>query len=1857
MSNPIRFFENLRDMYLRYLDSPFDIRYGDLAAERRHLLDQDGRIYRYPLIEPVPAYRSSNQSFTQAAQDLLGGGWQQAEITEVSDFISQGLFPPNLTLHQHQRDVFEEVIVNGMDSVVTTGTGSGKTECFLLPVVASILRESAAWPAPAQQLLRWDWWNHFTMRGTQRRWAPRVSQRGHESRTAAVRALILYPLNALVEDQLARLREALDSPGARDWLRAHRHGNHIYFGRYTGRTPVSGERTSSNTGRLRDELRNIHDDAQAVAGSPAERFFQSMDGAEMWSRWDMQDTPPDILITNYSMLNIMLMRAIETSIFDQTRTWLSESPQHVFFLVVDELHTYRGTPGTEVAYLLRALLDRLGLAPNSDQLRIISSSASLESGPTGLQYLEQFFGRVRNRFQVIGGSSYVVPPNPGAQAALAPHAVAFEHFGQSIANSGSEVLPQSTATLLAAIGAPAPSPTTTPEQGLDAALNHVGAPDALRLTSTINEQIVPRSPQELAPILFPGVPVQQATDAVDGLLTALTHARNATGVAPIPMRVHLMLRNLQGLWVCVTPTCSQAPPRTSPCPSGALYYVPTLTCQCGSRVLELLYCEPCGEIFFGGYRHLTGNPNEWYLSPDRPNLEAAPHLSSFDRDYDRYAVFWPASANRMPGTPQWTQDGVPRHWRQASFDPADGRVGLGLQAHCIPGYLYYVPALHRANPPDSPAGREGYPSICPRCDADWRGRDVIRSPIRAQRTGFQKIAQVLSDTLLRDLAQPPLSSDRKLVVFSDSRQDAAKLSAGMRFSHYRDSLRQALVASIAQQGSGPQAFAAQCQGQVLSPQNQAAAAAFASTHPGDAMVLAMGLNPATAAMPSATYTGRSNQEAATQILQRATTGPFRMTQIAASVAQRMLAEGMNPAGYTQDVMWTNAQDRQGSWRDLHVWPAGAAPTPKPPAQLTQPQQAHLIRLQDTALVELMDIIFASGRRGIESLLLALPTVDRLATPAPMQSVQEGADGAIFLFGTRKRLSTHSPFALNAPPGYVVAYLEAIARQAGLNPNTYTTDVIGYLNAAGVLNTAHFYLNVPALCLAGPSASYSECTQCRRANMNPSEGVCADCLSPLGPAHQTAGAQLSPDYYSYLATLAGSLFRLNCEELTGQTNKSDARQRQRLFQDICLPAPQENALADPVDLLSVTTTMEAGVDIGTLVAVMMANMPPMRFNYQQRVGRAGRRGSGMSVALTLCRGRSHDDYYFQRPQRITSDAPPQPYVDMRRESIIKRVLAKEVLRQAFAALNLFAGGSGESVHGEFGAAVAWNQPPPQPPAGSPPGATTAQLVTGWLQHNTVGVGHVTDVLLSYSDPALQAQRQVLVNYCTQQLAQDVTMVSTNPRYQQDALSERLANAGVLPMFGFPTRTRYLFHERPTRAHPWPPDDVIDRELDIAISQFAPSSETVKDGLIHTAVGVVDYRPQGNRPAEAANPLGPPLDVGICSACQAIDGAQPPPPSCPVCGATPTQDPGYRITSLSQPAGFCTWYGGGSRDFDGTFEWTPRASWPKMGLTPLPLTQRANFEVWSGQETVYVVNDNDGRLFDFEKLTRGETWVTRPSLAKVAENNPPIDTGAGIERRALGSVKTTDVMVVGIVDWPAGVWTSPAGDDGLGVRAALYSFGFLARRAAADRLDVHESEIRVGLRVIRDAAGGITGQIFISDSLENGAGYASLLGEPGETEALLQYMVGQSSPTFYGFLCDQQHAGPGPSACTTSCPDCLRDFSNLPYHCILDWRLGLDLARLALDPTAPIDFTVPYWQGLDATAAAPYFAAMPNWQQVTFAGLQAGYRGNHAEIIAHPLWDRDDNRLGPQLISARAEAVQAGYQEVSFKSVFEVLRRPF
>ncbi|RYZ79513.1 MAG: hypothetical protein EOP06_27060, partial [Proteobacteria bacterium] len=243
---------------------------------------------------------------------------------------------------------------------------------------------------------------------------------------------------------MTRLRKALDSDDTRAWLDKNAAGNAIYFGRYNGSSPISGElrkvredRTSvintKKVDQLKDELRKIEtgsshveeyikqNDISRSEAKDLRSFFQRLDGTEMRCRFDMQVAPPDILITNYSMLSIMLMRGIDSGIFDETRQWLAcedlpeidryaEKTNRIFHLVIDELHLYRGTQGTEVAYLLKLVLNRLGLDPEDPQLRILASSASLEAeDQSSKTFVCDFFGVTqkyfKEKFRIIQGTN------------------------------------------------------------------------------------------------------------------------------------------------------------------------------------------------------------------------------------------------------------------------------------------------------------------------------------------------------------------------------------------------------------------------------------------------------------------------------------------------------------------------------------------------------------------------------------------------------------------------------------------------------------------------------------------------------------------------------------------------------------------------------------------------------------------------------------------------------------------------------------------------------------------------------------------------------------------------------------------------------------------------------------------------------------------------------------------------------------------------------------------------------------------------------------------------------------------------------------------------------------------------------------------------------------------------------------------------------------------------------------------------------------------------------------------------------------------------------------------------------------
>src|SRR5699024_1960165 len=194
--------------------------------------------------------------------------------------------------------------------VVTSGTGSGKTESFLLPMLLRLAEEARLWEAQSAPS---PWWQE----GPKTPWH---SIRANETRPAAIRNLILYPTNALVEDQMTRLRQAVRTIGRNS------PGRPIWFGRYTGVT-LGGTRRPKRTGPaldgVRRELRNMTAEFERLSSADVDLAqFPDPREHEMLLRWDMVEDPPDVLVTNYSMLNAMLMREHEEKMFELTRQWL-----------------------------------------------------------------------------------------------------------------------------------------------------------------------------------------------------------------------------------------------------------------------------------------------------------------------------------------------------------------------------------------------------------------------------------------------------------------------------------------------------------------------------------------------------------------------------------------------------------------------------------------------------------------------------------------------------------------------------------------------------------------------------------------------------------------------------------------------------------------------------------------------------------------------------------------------------------------------------------------------------------------------------------------------------------------------------------------------------------------------------------------------------------------------------------------------------------------------------------------------------------------------------------------------------------------------------------------------------------------------------------------------------------------------------------------------------------------------------------------------------------------------------------------------------------------------------------------------
>lgn len=2026
MLDPLGSFQTIKENFIRYVQTAFGTKFQGVELERYSLLNRDRVFYRMPWIEPLPDYKSSGKRIDDLTRADFADALEEEEVGIFKGLVKTGLFPGFIKLHAHQAKMLKTAL-DGNNCVITSGTGSGKTESFLLPLFAQLSKELRSWPAAGPRGRHCDnWWKGSSQGGlTTSRIVDRANftlsneaqQRSHETRPAAVRALILYPMNALVEDQMSRLRKALDSDDARAWLQSSANGNAIYFGRYNSNTPIAGELSKIKDGRretnkakvdkLITELENLEEGNKRVneyihnTGKTGEEakdlksFFPRLDGAEMRCRFDMQVAPPDILITNYSMLSIMLMREVDSAIFDKTRAWLNcediqdvdqreaEKQNRIFHLIIDELHLYRGTSGTEVAYLLRLVLDRLGLNPNHKQLRILASSASLESNdPDSQDFLRDFFGNDDDLkpFSIIEGENNPVQEIKGQNGKLP--ALPFQQIANSFDScKGNTGHPAFEAVCSEAADALSSQFLITPvgegvEKLISVLVNEklqlkerLYAPCATHIEGGVSYKAVcslhlqgdEEDGKFYGEEVFDFDDRSGLLDAARGLFISRAlldeekYKSIADSIEPARMlprfRFHYFFRNIEGIWASTNSNDGVAGEyvdneRTV----GKLYATSNITSESGKRVLELLYCDNCGTTLFGGSR-LVLDEGKFELLPISPNIEGIPEKTPArlveKRSYQEYGVFWPCGNqtftlhDRSHNTPAnyWrqttlndaNQNDFEAKWVEAtlntisgdidpSHDKADNSTELGLY---VKGYMFRVfrngsnndYAFETISNETSIETHRALPNACPACGVNHQNTNSIykkakTSSIRGFRTGFAKTTQMLAKELMYQL--PDDADRRKLVVFSDSREDAAQIANGIERNHFTDLMREILVQELHKKLMvKARILAAIESGDTPALEN------LRATNESDILEVEEFLEDST--ITSKTPKGIQRREDALKELERIKNRIFSVRDLVVITNSLNLAPmikefaelGINPGGHSLGIQTKLLNGHYVPWYELidfthGQWISGA-------------DEDFISCVKEGSFERLAGIFFGSLFYSFESSALGYltinPNLEIIASKARELSLDkskflEVLNGVIRILGDKYK-HNKSEYDINVSfnaynnfPAAVKKYIASVAEnfsktEVQLGNAVYST----LIEARLVTPNKGLIIEELFIKIALPLDPVWVSNRGKKPHLHLSGGVCTQSFTPLdNNPNSICDDFWTRNYLSYSAIKEQrNPIRLHCEELTGQTD--DQFSRQRHFRNVILPN-EGNPKVRKIDLLSVTTTLEVGVDIGSLQAVMLGNMPPQRFNYQQRVGRAGRRGQAYSVILTFCRGRSHDEFYFTNPQKITGDPPPTPFLTMGQERIYKRLLAKEIFRQAYKSIVVNANNDEEksTVHGEFGKLTNWS--------------VYREGVINWIDSNHRKIESIVDALLT---PQLTPKRAELIawaqdTFSDEGLTGKAQSILDNDEIATNDVSEKLAEGGLLPMFGMPTTVKNLYHtikglELLT----------IDRPQSMAIYEFAPGSQKTKDKSIHTAIGfttdlIKGYEAGGRETIKAAGDgNGSPFSLNRwfvrCRSCGLFETYSEESKieneengqfmSCRVC-LEDAPDKYQPPVMLKSPVAYRTdlSLGNDSKEDSEVLSSRPPIFAEKAG------DEEEGFEEKTFQNTglsisdkavTWRVNTNSDKLFTGRLVTTLQTVPDRTAPIRLLNQWLMNDAGAsrgstantngygmrifsaGEEQNiALASIKNTEVLRI------APVKVNPALDLNMfvgaaelpfikahaaGIRSGYYSAAFLLQRALADNLDVDPTEIEVADIVMkrldndRKAA-----EIVLTDELPNGSGFVRYL--YNKYPYLIDEMLGTPNPdTYLGKIHGSAHT----SKCKDSCYDCLKAFRNMSYHSLLDWRLGFSLLRAMRDESytcgADGDFDtfveLKEWPTFAKSLRDNFIQSFRNAGTGEIDGMPYIKVGSASKrdtvMLVHPFWDMADMREENWLTSIKAKLDVMAASEggiVRIVDTFNLHRRP-
>ena len=715
----------------------------------------------------------------------------------------------------------------------------------------------------------------------------------------------------------------------------------------------------------------------------------------------------------------------------------------------------------------------------------------------------------------------------------------------------------------------------------------------------------------------------------------------------------------------------------------------------------------------------------------------------------------------------------------------------------------------------------------------------------------------------------------------------------------------------------------------------------------------------------------------------------------------------------------------------------------------------------------------------------------------------------------------------------------IAEAMGCKENTSIQqswmDAMKLFMTAGQYNNRRYFLNPAKLMIASdPEHQWYRCTRCAKVSPFLLKGCCQFCgSSKINPV-----LSFEPEAFwreSVLHAIQGEPVRvIDTEEHTAQLSHKDqcdnawavTEQYEMRFQDMIRDDEK------PIDILSSTTTMEVGIDIGSLVAVGLRNMPPMRENYQQRAGRAGRRGASLSTIVTFAEGGPHDSFYFNDPRPMLNGDPRRPWIDVQSEKLILRhlnliILNNTVRRMGYNLDNLSA-------------------------------------ISFFAEDQDVISEFINECSLETEQRQLGKQHEKVFMECKRELIRQLNKLGAHvdqhpdiygahlPAHKQKSMLDALYEQGIIPTYSFPKDVVSTYIE----GEDGKLEQQVDRGLDIAISEYAPGRSIVVNKKTYIIGGLyrhTDSKYSYGQTAQYLDDANYVKRLKKCNSCDwfgfADDVVY---DTCPFCKSSNVVE----ISPMVRPWGFSP------RDNKAEAANAPEDY--SASDTPLYSTvpDENSLESINGYVMVQKAVRQDQRiiLLNTGKNEEGFT-ICRHCGATVPGNDASALRGrkrpgtgtsqvcqhARTEQINLGYDFLTDMLVLTFT-LPKSQIESNSLDAKAWIKNAATTTAEAMRKAATIMLDVEFDEVQAGYR-IRPDEDSVKVDVYLYDSLSSGAGYCAQAGE--RTEELLQNTLN----ILRGCNCD--HA----------CYECLKHYRNQRIHNKLDRNTAIELIEYGRNRTMP------------------------------------------------------------------------------------------